>query len=85
MDRAASIGIRPLLGSPASFLPICSGTLTTTRTYGIGIVQMSVGKCFPLLFSPSFFAYMLYDLIIQLPPGGQGHPYPPSVFPTGIC
>ena len=31
------------------------------------IVQMSVGKCFPLLFSPSSFAYMLYVRIIQLP------------------
>ena len=58
---------------------------TTTRTYQFGIVQMSVGKCDALLFSHSFFAYMLYERLIQLPPGGQGHPYPPSVFPTGIC
>ena len=58
---------------------------TTTRTYQSGIVQMSWGNSFPLLFSPSFFAYMLYESLIQLPPGGQGHPHPPSVFPHRIC
>ena len=57
------------------------GSYTTTRTYGIGIVQMSWGFCLPLLFSPSFFAYMLYDLIIQLPPGGPGAS-PPTF---GVC
>ena len=45
---------------------------TTTRTYQFGIVQMSVAFCLPLLFSPSFFAYMLYARGIQLPPGVPG-------------
>ena len=58
---------------------------TTTRTYQCGIVQMPVAFCLALLFSPSFFAYMLYDTVIQLPPGAQEHPHPPSVFAHRIC
>ena len=58
---------------------------TNTRAHYFAIVQMSVAFCLPLLFSPSFFAYMLYVRIIQLPPGGQGHPHPPLQFPDGIC